>query len=182
MRFNSTIIPKKRKLACGCFDYAFSKNRCKAHATIEDTQKRLADYNESLIKDENLGDLIDEADHIFSQWIRLSAADKSGWLLCYICGNSVYWSDAENMHYVKRGASLYLRYDPRNNKAGCHECNSVKGGNYLEYAKKLEAEHPGITDILYEEGNLVIKPTREEIRQIISQYTPLVKTLKAKLK
>jgi hypothetical protein len=29
---------------------------------------------------------------------------------------------------------------------------------------------------------LVYKPTREEIRQVISQYTPLVKELKEKLK
>jgi len=44
MSYNSTIITKKKQLACGCFDYNFSKNRCKTHATIEDTAKRAAKY------------------------------------------------------------------------------------------------------------------------------------------
>lgn len=41
---NSTIIRKKKKLKCGCFDYAFSKGRCKLHATVEDTKKRAEKY------------------------------------------------------------------------------------------------------------------------------------------
>jgi hypothetical protein len=46
VRYNSTIIPKKKKLACGCYDYPFSKNRCKAHATIESTKKRISKFEE----------------------------------------------------------------------------------------------------------------------------------------
>lgn len=41
---NSTIIRKKKQLKCGCFDYAFSKGRCKLHATVEDTKKRAEKY------------------------------------------------------------------------------------------------------------------------------------------
>jgi hypothetical protein len=41
---NSTIIRKKKQLGCGCFDYSFSRNRCKLHATIEDTKKRAEKY------------------------------------------------------------------------------------------------------------------------------------------
>lgn len=41
---NSTIIRKKKNLKCGCFDYAFSKNRCRLHATVEDTKKRAEKY------------------------------------------------------------------------------------------------------------------------------------------
>lgn len=41
---NSTIIRKKKHLKCGCFDYAFSKGRCKLHATVEDTKKRAEKY------------------------------------------------------------------------------------------------------------------------------------------
>lgn len=44
MSYNSTILNKKKQLGCGCFDYNFSKNRCKMHATIEDTEKRAAKY------------------------------------------------------------------------------------------------------------------------------------------
>ena len=38
---NSTIITKKKRLSCGCYDFNFSKSRCKMHATIEDTAKRI---------------------------------------------------------------------------------------------------------------------------------------------
>lgn len=41
---NSTIIRKKKQLKCGCFDYAFSRGRCKLHATVEDTKKRAEKY------------------------------------------------------------------------------------------------------------------------------------------
>lgn len=178
---NSTIIPKKKKLACGCFDYPFSKGRCKTHATIEDAQKRMAAYNEKMIGDEDLGTVIEDLDAIFSQFVRLSAADKNGYIKCFICDKKVHWKEAENMHYIKRGASLFLRFDLRNNKAGCNECNTLKGGNYIEYANKLELQSPGITDILYEEGNLVIKPTKSELKQLISEYTEKVKKLKKRL-
>lgn len=36
----SSIRPKKKLLSCGCFTYNFSRDRCKMHATIEDTNKR----------------------------------------------------------------------------------------------------------------------------------------------
>lgn len=148
------------------------------HATVEDTQKRMEAYNDGVIQEDDLSDLIADADAIFSQWVRRSAADKDGIIKCFICGKRVHWKKAENMHYIKRGASLFLRFDPRNNKAGCHECNSLKSGNYIEYAKKLEVASPGITEILFEEGNLVIKPTRGEIRNIIAEYSGKLKLLK----
>ena len=37
---NSTIVPKKKQLNCGHFDYNFSKNRCKQCATIDSTKLR----------------------------------------------------------------------------------------------------------------------------------------------
>lgn len=36
----SSIRPKKKLLSCGCYTYNFSRDRCKMHATIEDTNKR----------------------------------------------------------------------------------------------------------------------------------------------
>lgn len=182
MRFNSTIIPKKKKLACGCYDFPFSKNRCKMHATQEDAMKRMEAYSEQQIQEDNLSDLIAEADAMFSKFVRLSVADKNGYIKCFICGKKVHWTKAENMHYIKRGASLFLRFDLRNNKAGCNECNSVKGGNYFEYAKKLEVQSPGITDLLYEEGNIVIKLSRSEAQSIIDEYSMKVRQLMKTIK
>jgi hypothetical protein len=38
----STIIQRKKQLACGHYDYNFSKNRCRSCATVENTLKRMA--------------------------------------------------------------------------------------------------------------------------------------------
>lgn len=179
---NSTIaIKEKICVRCGKPCVWFSKKRCQSCAKLEDTFKRMEAANESEISEEGLTELINQADEVFSKYVRLAAADKEGIVSCYICDKKVHWKEAENMHYIKRGASLFLRYDLRNNRAGCNECNCVKGGNYGEYAKRLDAEHPGITDILFEEGALYVKMTREEIRTVINEYTPKVKQLLTKL-
>lgn len=46
MAYNSTIISKKKNLSCGCYDFNFSKNRCRKHATIEDSIKRINEVKE----------------------------------------------------------------------------------------------------------------------------------------
>lgn len=178
-RHNSTIgIKEKNCRVCGKKGPIFSKGRCQRCSTIEDTQKRMEKATEHMIKEEDLSSIIDDLDAIFSQWVRLSSAGKDGFINCYICDKKVHWKEAHNMHYVKRGASIYLRFDPRNNKAGCEECNKWKDGNYIEYAKKLESESPGITEILYEEGNLVTKPTKSELKSLIGEYQEKVSKLK----
>lgn len=181
--YNSTIEKKQKTcIRCGKKCIWFSKKRCQTCAKIEDTYARMERANESEIEEDGLQELIKQVDDIFSQYVRLAAAGKDGFISCYICGTRVHWKEAENMHYIKRGASLFLRYDLRNNKAGCHTCNCTKDGNYIEYAKKLEAEKPGITDILFEESTLYIKVTRDEIKNIITEYTQKVRQLKNKIK
>lgn len=178
---NSTIIPKKRQLDCGCFDYAFSKNKCRTHATFDSYQARLEKITEKVIKEDDLSDLIADADAIFSKFIRLKYADKNGMVACYTCGTIKHWTLMQNGHYQKRG-NLFLRHDERNCRPQDSYCNENLSGNMPEYTKRLEAENPGITDILKQESVLVHKPTRDEIRQIISEYTPKVKELLKKLK
>jgi len=51
----------------------------------------------------------------------------------------------------------------------------------IEYSNRLEKECKGVTDILRDEARLVHKPTRDEIRAIISEYSPKVKELKKRL-
>ena len=48
----STIIVKKKQLKCGCYDYNFSKSRCKKHATLEDTANRIIKYRHENIKED----------------------------------------------------------------------------------------------------------------------------------
>lgn len=169
--FNSTIIRKEKVCkSCGKPCYPFSKGRCQPCATREDTMKRMEQHSEKIIVEDGLQDLIKDADAIFSKFIRLKYADKEGKVQCYTCPTVKHWTLMQNGHYIRR-AHLFLRYDERNCKPQCVDCNEYKNGNIGAYLWKLETQTPGITDILLEESNLVYKPTRDEIRAIISDYT-----------
>lgn len=175
---NSTIrLKKKVCIRCGKDCYWFSRKRCADCARIEDTLARMEEESEEEIKKEGLSDLIKQADEVFSRWLRKSQADKDGMVVCYTCDARLRYQDAQCGHYVKRGA-LFLRWDTRNTRIQDAHCNVTLGGNYKEYTKRLEEERPGITTILYEEGNLVYKPTREEIKGIINEYSQKLKLLK----
>lgn len=179
--YNSTIrIKEKPCVRCGKVGPIFSKGRCKGCATVEDTLARDEKELNRVVQEEDLSGLIEDADSIFSQYIRLKYADPCGKTKCFTCITVKHWSLLQCGHYIKR-AHLYLRWDERNTKPQCVDCNEFKSGNMPEYTRRLELESPGITDILNEEMRLIHKPSRDEIRQVIAMYTPLVKQLKAKL-
>lgn len=170
-------MKKKPCARCGKDCYWFSKKRCKDCARIEDIMNEQEEETEQVLKEEGLQDLIKEADAVFSRWLRLSGADSDGNVSCYTCDVTKHWTLQQNGHYIKRG-NLFLRFDPRNCRVQCEGCNVYKNGNYIEYTRRLEAEHSGITEYLMIEGALVYKPTRDEIRGIITEYTLKLKLLK----
>lgn len=184
MRFgyNSTIGKKLKPCkSCGKDCYWFSKQRCQDCARIEDTLKRMEEVTEKVIEEEDLWDLIHDADAVFSQFIRLKYADEKGLVKCFTCDTKKHWTLMQNGHYMKRG-NLYLRFDERNCRPQDKYCNEDLDGNMVEYTKRLETECKGLPDILRADAILVHKPTRDEIRQVISEYTPKVKSMKANFK
>jgi hypothetical protein len=181
MGFNSTIRQKvgECKLCDNGKNVSLTKGLCHTHYWQGVKMKsinKLAD-KEDLNDDEDVATLKKDADILFSRWLRMSAADKEGNVKCFICDSKLRWQDAQCMHYVKRGNS-FLRYDNRNCKVGDKACNEYKDGNYVEYTKKMEAEHPGITQMLIEEGNLVYSFTRHELKELISELTNKINSLK----
>lgn len=168
-------------MSCGKPCVWFSKKRCKQCATVEDVLAREEKINDRIIEEEDLSGLIADADAIFSKYIRLKYADKKGVVKCYTCDVKKHWTLMQCGHYIKRG-HLYTRHDERNCRPQESWCNEAKKGNLAVFAQNLESETPGITDILREEVAVVYKPTREELRQVIAEYTPKVKSLLTKLK
>lgn len=177
MPYNSTIIVKKKQLSCGHFDYNFSKGRCQQCAKIEDFNKK----QEEEITKEGLSDVISDLDAIISHYVRLRECDKELMVKCYTCDFIGKWTIMQCGHYVSR-SHLYLRHDLRNLKVQCEGCNVHKRGNLLEYARRLEIDSPGITEILYEEKQLVYHPSISELKQMIADYSFKVSELKKKLK
>lgn len=162
-------------------DFWFSKKRCEQCARIENTLEADERESEKIIEQEDLSSLIADADAIFSQYIRLKYADEYGIVKCYTCDTKKHWSMMQNGHFIKRG-HLRLRHDERHCRPQDAHCNEHLGGNLVVFRQRLNEEYNGLPDILEEEMRLVHKPSREELKQIIAQYTPLVKQMKAKIK
>jgi hypothetical protein len=85
---NSTIITRKKKLKCGCFDYNFSKGRCKTHATIEDTANRIIKYRNETIQGNK---------EILWDWFKERRKEMKG--KCSHCGNPSSKKDDEKFHF-----------------------------------------------------------------------------------
>lgn len=80
---NSTIIVRKKKLKCGCFDYNFSKGRCKMHATLEDTAKRMEKADQITVKNTQNSEL--------QRWFEDRRNEMTG--VCANCGGKTTKND-----------------------------------------------------------------------------------------
>lgn len=176
MAYNSTIRVKKRPCkSCGRDSVIFSRGRCAQCAKVEDFHAK----EEAIQKEEDgLPELIDRLDGLVSKYVRLSAADKDKNAECYTCGDKRMWMLLDAGHYITRSC-MYLRFDvARNLRPQCSVCNRSKYGMAAAFGKRLELEMPGVTEILLEESRIVYKYTREELRNLISEYTQKLKLLK----
>lgn len=175
-QWNSTIRVKKKKCSrCGKDEFIFSRGRCRSCATIEDTLAREEEDGE---QEAGLPELIEELDRLVSRYVRLKNADKDGLIQCYTCPAKKPIGEMQAGHYVPRG-NMLLRFDiERNIRPQCKDCNEYKRGNLAIYGQKLELELPGVTELLYNESLLVYKYTRDELRQMINDYTRKIKLLK----
>lgn len=175
--FNSTIkVKKKICLECKTEQFIFSHGMCQQCAKVKSAQ--LADKRESEEDEESVAILKKDADLLFSRVIRLRAAEPiTGMCYCYICNSPVHYSEAQAMHFVKRGDSS-LRLHSKNVRVGDKKCNEYLDGNLELYAKKLEAEEPRLSEWLYAEGKQVYKFTRDELKRMIADWTREINHLK----
>ena len=124
--FNSTIrLKTKTCKRCGKPSYIFSKGMCEPCARIENALAADERENDKIIQVEDLSGLIEDADAIFSQYIRLKYADSNGIVRCYTCNIAKHWTLMQCGHFAKRG-NLLLRYDERNCRPQCQGCNEFE--------------------------------------------------------
>lgn len=179
-KYNSTIGIKKKQLRCGCYDYAFSKGRCKTHATIEDTEKRFAKEDTEPVED--LSGLIEDIDTVLSRLVRIGYADSEGMVQCFTCDKpSMHFTLIQNGHYVSR-QNLSTRFLKENCRPQCEDCNCFKHGNLKEFKERLDKEQNGLSDWLTEQGRLISKPTKWELKELLVTYRQQLKTVQLKLK
>lgn len=182
MTRNSTIrqkIGQCEMCGPGSKDKPLTKDLCHDHYWFTIRLKSAERLNErDLKKDESLSDLIARADEVVSKYVRLSNA-VHGYCHCYTCDNGYgRWQDMDCGHFIPR-ANLFTRFDvARNLRVQCQDCNRRLRGNVIVFGRKLNEERPGLADLLIEESTIVYKPTREEIKSIITEYSEKLNKLK----
>ena len=125
-------------------------------------------------------DLIHDLDFVFSRYIRIKEANSSGITTCYTCDKIDLWKNMHCGHFIKRGETL-LRWDTRNAKCQCPECNVSLYGNIDVYEKRLNDEFPGLPEQLREESREVNKFTREDMKELLIELRYRLKLAESKL-
>ena len=181
MRVNSTIITKKKKCVnCGKLDYHFSKKMCKECATVASTQKRILESEESE-DTESFQNLMSDLDHVFSRYLRLKYSDSNGIVECYTCGKKHKWEEIQCGHFMGR-SNLGTRWMEQNCRPQCEPCNCYKDGNLEVFENKLNEENNSIVEYLRECARQVVKPTKDELKQLLIEYRSKYNYIKAKIK
>jgi len=81
-------------------------------------------------------DLEKKLDRVFSEYIRLSAADDNGVVRCVTCGNYHHWKEVHCGHFIPR-ARKATRFDEMNCHPQCVRCNVYRHGEPDIYRQKL---------------------------------------------
>lgn len=75
-------------------------------------------------------------DKVFSQYIRLSFADKNGDVQCFTCPKKLPWKKMQNGHYISRSVRI-TRWDENNCRPQCYGCNIMHGGQPITFRENL---------------------------------------------
>lgn len=117
--------------------------------------------------------LIKKLDILFSQYVRLSNADKDGYCACITCNRKYYWKNIQAGHFMSR-KHYSTRWDIRNVKPQCVGCNMFKNGEQYKYSIFLGTE---LSNELYLQSNKIVKFTNNEIEEMIDRYSKELKKL-----
>jgi len=76
-------------------------------------------------------------DAAFSWYIRLMHSDDKGMLQCFTCKQRLYWTKADNGHFISR-RYYATRWRPDNCRPQCKSCNLYNSGEQWLFGKYLD--------------------------------------------
>lgn len=115
-------------------------------------------------------------DWIFSKVIRLKNADERGLVSCYTCGIIKHWKEMQCGHFRPR-KHLGTRYEEKNCKVQCMNCNCFLSGNLEEFSYRLSQEYtPNTVQELYNLSLTIISnfPWESTLKSFRAQLSVLV--------
>jgi hypothetical protein len=117
--------------------------------------------------------LVKKIDVVFSQYVRLSNADKRGYCKCVTCGKVGHWKTGgiQAGHFMSR-KHYSTRWDERNVKPQCVACNVYKSGEQYKFSQYLGNN---LSQELYMKSNEITKFTIDELQEMYEHYSQQVK-------
>ena len=183
--------------AGNCKHPSFGKDKitgiryCKSHQMLRtDTDRRSSaekHYAKFANKEVDEGEdsftsLSADLDRVVSRYVRLKEANSEGIVSCFTC-------DRPPLHYLKMHCSHFVprvhlgtRWLIQNLRPACVTCNVELRGNLEVYAQRLESDQKGIVEWLQEQGRTVVKPSRDELKQMLFDFQQRLKNVESKLK
>jgi len=130
---------------------------------------------------DSIQELIIDLDRVVSRYVRLAAMEKDHKVQCYTCSTKREWNRMQCGHFINR-QHLGLRWELSNLRPQCPNCNITLSGNIGAYAVNLEKEQKGIVEWLEETSREVAKPTKDELKQLLTHFQQKIKLVETKLK
>mgnify|MGYP003111506746 FL=1 len=115
--------------------------------------------------------IVKKLDAVFSQYIRLSNADKNGYCTCVTCGKKYFWKQIQAGHFMSR-KHYSTRWLEDNVKPQCYGCNVMQQGQQYKFSKYLGNN---LAEELYNKSKEVVKFTTDELQDKITYYSEQVK-------
>lgn len=117
--------------------------------------------------------LVKKLDVVFSQYVRLSNADKRGYCTCVTCGKIGHWKTGgiQAGHFMSR-KHYSTRWDERNVKPQCIACNVYRSGEQYKYSQYLGNK---LSEELHLKSQEITKFTSDELQDMIDDYSAKVK-------
>lgn len=185
---NRALKPKRCRICERTFTPISSMSKaCSVHCALEYSRRIAAKKAEQEARTERKktreakerlktrGDHLREAQAAFNKFVRLRDANEP----CISCGRSPTWQGQWDAgHFMSRGSSPSLRFDPANVHKQCLPCNRHKSGALVEYRAALVWKI-GLSEVERLEGPQEPKKyTIEEIKQIKEFYRAEVRRMK----
>ena len=147
----------------------------KAKKQAQEATRKRVEHRKEKERIKSRGDWIKEAQAAFNRWIRARDAE----LPCISCGR-FHDGQFHAGHYRTTASAPELRFNENNVHKQCSPCNLHKHGNVIEYRINL-VKRIGIELVEWLEGHHEPKKyTIEELKQIKTKYSALVKALEKK--
>lgn len=118
---------------------------------------------------------------VFSRFIRIRDADRSGMVRCITCDTLYLWKDVHAGHFVKSGRRI-TKFVEENVNGQCVSCNSFNEGEQYKHGKAIDLKFgTGTADRLIKDSVKEKKFKRYELEEMIKNYTEEYKMI-AKVK